>query len=158
MKQEGSRIGSGGGWGDCAYFDRCQNLLQLILWHVDKLASTLIAGCKADEVKGCEAGLAPGRDENQDWLEGAVRLDGSVGWLVHGGHAGAVEAASVPLDVALQWDRPHAWLEIEETLQANIAEHDQSASDTPERHCCMDCGKDAKRSKVWSQKRWNFLW
>ena len=92
---------------------------------MDKLASTLIAGRKPDEIEGREAGLAPGRDKNKDWLEGAVRLDGSVGWLIHGSHAGAIKAACVPLDVALQWDRPHAWLEVEQTLQASIPEHDQ---------------------------------
>jgi len=47
------------------------------------------------------AHLTAGRDEDQDRLEGGVRLDGSVSRLVHGGHAGAVELARVPLDVTL---------------------------------------------------------
>ena len=44
-------------------------------------------------------------------------LDGGVGRLVHGGHAGAVELARVALDVALQGHWPHAGLEIEQALQ-----------------------------------------
>lgn len=47
------------------------------------------------------ANLAAGGDEDQDRLEGGVGLYGSVSRLVHGGHAGAIELARVPLDVAL---------------------------------------------------------
>ena len=100
---------------------------------MNKLPSPLIPGCKADEVQGGEAGLPPGGDKNKDWLEGAVRLDGSIGWLVHGGHAGAVEAACIPLDVALQRYWPHAWLEIEQAL------HTRS---TAEAEACLSCLQD----------------
>ena len=48
-------------------------------------------------------------------------LDGSIAGLVHGGHAGAVELARVPLDVALQGHRPHTWLEVEQSLQIKRA-------------------------------------
>ena len=46
-----------------------------------------------------------------------MQLDGGIGGLVHGGHAGAVELARVALDVALQRHRPHAGLEVEQALQ-----------------------------------------
>ena len=62
--------------------------------------------------------LAPGRHKHQDRLQGGVGLDGSISWLVHGGHAGAVELAGVALNVALQRHRPYTWLEVEQSLQS----------------------------------------
>ncbi len=54
-----------------------------------------------DSVQYEAAHLSARGDEDQDRLEGGVCLYGSVSRLVHGGHAGAVEFARVPLDVAL---------------------------------------------------------
>lgn len=45
-------------------------------------------------------------------------LDGGVRGLVHGGHARAVELPREALDVAFQWHRPHARLEVEEALHS----------------------------------------
>lgn len=68
----------------------------------------------AEEEHQC---LASGGDKDQDRLQRGVGLDGSIGRLVHGGHARAVELAGVALYVTLQGHWPHAGLEIEQPLQ-----------------------------------------
>ena len=66
-----------------------------------------------DSMQSMSAYLAPGRHKHQDRLQGGVGLDGSISWLVHGGHAGAVKLARVALNVAFQRHRPYTWLEVE---------------------------------------------
>ena len=45
--------------------------------------------------------------------------DGRVGWLVHGGHAGAVKVARVALDVHVEGDGTHRRLEVEQVGGGN---------------------------------------
>lgn len=68
------------------------------------------------ESSGCGAYLTPGGDKHQDRLQHGVGLYGCIGWLVHGGHAGAVELARVALNMTFQGHRAHTWLEVEQPL------------------------------------------
>ena len=74
------------------------------------------------QVESLKHHLSPGGHKDQDRFQGGVGLDGGIGWLVHGGHAGAVELSGVALDVALQGHGSHTGLEVEQTLhqQANF--------------------------------------
>lgn len=76
--------------------------------------SYLVGHAVGDEVLRRQARLTPGRDKDEGGLGGAVRADGGIGGLVHGGHARAVVLSRKALDVLGQRHGAHRRLEVEE--------------------------------------------
>ncbi len=73
---------------------RIRALAASATWPFQSQPSSSIAG--ATGMAWCWGGRTPA-DEDEDGLDGGVRLDGGVGGLVHGRHAWAVELSWVAL-------------------------------------------------------------
>ncbi len=67
------------------------------------------------EIKSRQSGLTTRRDKYQNRFVRRVSLDGSVRWLVHGSHSGAVVFAREAVNVYLQLYWPHSRMEVEHT-------------------------------------------
>ncbi|ALC46003.1 Ccap [Drosophila busckii] len=92
-----------------------QQLLDLMLLHVQELLGIVIAGHKRNQVQGGETRLATRGDKHYGRLTWRVGAYGLEGGTIHGGHAWTVVFAREAIDVHLQRHRPHRGLEIVQT-------------------------------------------
>ena len=86
----------------------------LFVWHVQPLLGVVLSCHKCNKIKSRQSGLTTRRHKYQNRFVWWVSLDGRVSWLVHGGHSGTVVFAWETIDVDLQLDRPHRWMEVEQ--------------------------------------------
>ena len=87
--------------------------MYLIFRHMKPLFRIVLPRYIRHQIESRQTGLTTRGHEHQNRFYGRVRSYGGVGWLVHGGHSGTVVFPGKPIDVDLQLDRPHSWVEIE---------------------------------------------